>query len=649
MKLNKPILKINGETVRTYSNVKGIENSNIWFDAGSDKAHGTLNGATVIETGQTGYNYDVAISQALKDDAGVYPYLNNKQLSFSNDNIINNFGTNSFRIEVDAYLFTTTDQVFAHTEFDGTGIGWRFRGSRVLISDGSSFVECNFSGSNLNSLKTFGLIVDRDNQLLKTSINGVETGVTADISSIGAITDNSKPCVFGRAGSVNSNAFVKEIRAYDGNNNLVSTFNSTNYSSGTLTTGTHLQQFPETGIPQTVNEEWNRYIWFDGVDNNVGLSDTIDQILTTSNSWRIEFKNIYIGDGVLALFGIRQDANNRFVIYINTSIPIIYCDFFVGGVYISASSNAISPNTFISSLVITYDGSRTASGIAFNIDGNTTRANTGGSGTISDTTLSWTNLPKIGSRGNNSTYFEGFIPELNIYDAISGGNLIHSFKDLNEYNDTESAITATINGSPTKQSLPEDLSNLGFDIFGNAIQQPISTGTTASTNQIGWNIRNNSYLEPQQSWSKSKSTYLIVIEDDNLSGQTNSILFDGRDAADDGMLLWINGSGYLEFRYNTQSVVYNEKLTNERQIIGARVDGSNINLYKNNNVIVSSGQTDLNPIDTTTNFVIATESFGSKSSYFDGIMFEHLYYGGALDDVRLVNKINQLKTKYNIS
>ena len=122
------------------------------------------------------------------------------------------------------------------------------------------------------------------------------------------------------------------------------------------------------------------------------------------------------------------------------------------------------------------------------------------------------------------------------------------------------------------------------------------------------------FIQLNESFSHTNHTIAawVYVNDD----ADTKIIFDNRDAGDDGVLFTFGGSETLRYELNTSNVGDTTVLSNEWHFISATYDGTTQRLYIDGSQVASA--TTSQTISTTTNAIIGARSFSTKANYFNG-------------------------------
>jgi hypothetical protein len=104
----------------------------------------------------------------------------------------------------------------------------------------------------------------------------------------------------------------------------------------------------------------------------------------------------------------------------------------------------------------------------------------------------------------------------------------------------------------------------------------------------------------------------VYVEDD----ANTKIIFDNRDANDDGVLITFNTNEQVRYELNTNNVSDSTDMSNEWYFVTATYDGTTQRLYVDGSQSSSASTTQT--ISTTTDAVIGARTFTSKANFFNG-------------------------------
>jgi hypothetical protein len=192
-------------------------------------------------------------------------------------------------------------------------------------------------------------------------------------------------------------------------------------------------------IPQTALQDWNRRMWFDGVNDS---SDTDFQI--TASNFGIYFKNIYIPSSLSD--SILFASKGGLGLWVQILSGVLQLQFRGAGVL---STGYTLPLSEFYDLAIEYAPTT----YTIKKDGITVKT-----GTFAGTITNPGQVFTVGSY-NSGRYFKGYIERITFTQSdVFVGEWVNS--------------TASFVGSPANIYLPEASDNPGFDALGNAIANP---------------------------------------------------------------------------------------------------------------------------------------------------------------------------------
>ena len=192
-------------------------------------------------------------------------------------------------------------------------------------------------------------------------------------------------------------------------------------------------------IPQTALQDWNRRMWFDGVNDS---SDTDFQI--TASNFGIYFKNIYIPSSLSD--SILFASKGGLGLWVQILSGVLQLQFRGAGVL---STGYTLPLSEFYDLAIEY----VPTTYTIKKDGIIVKT-----GTFAGTVTNPGQVFTVGSY-NSGRYFKGYIERITFTQSdVFVGEWVNS--------------TASFVGSPANIYLPEASDNPGFDALGNAIANP---------------------------------------------------------------------------------------------------------------------------------------------------------------------------------
>lgn len=257
------------------------------------------------------------------------------------------------------------------------------------------------------------------------------------------------------------------------------------------------------GIPQSANEEWNSYSFIEQ-SNNVDLSilpnDTLNDVSVpyTINGWFI-ISDLPASNARIFDYQNGSPDYQGWNIRLVESGGNIYFDVNIlnnsgGGDRIGVRSDELIKRCTLYNFTINYDGSLLHTGLTVEVNGNTgfTYITTG---TLTSP-LNISAVPTIGTNG-----FFGLVGKIEIVG-------FHKWEAYNEYVDSIGSINGVPASPLSKLMSVEDLSNLGFDIFGNAIQHSIKDSLG---NQILWNFDGESWIDTNWNPEATKSSPFSIL------------------------------------------------------------------------------------------------------------------------------------------
>ena len=122
------------------------------------------------------------------------------------------------------------------------------------------------------------------------------------------------------------------------------------------------------------------------------------------------------------------------------------------------------------------------------------------------------------------------------------------------------------------------------------------------------------YIETSTPFSYTNHTVAAwVYVNDTAS---NKVIFDARDANDDGIYLVFGSGEDIRYELNTSDAKYNTQRLNEWYFVTATYDGTTQKLYIDGSVEASN--TTSQTISTTTDAIIGARSFSTPASFMDG-------------------------------
>lgn len=240
--------------------------------------------------------------------------------------------------------------------------------------------------------------------------------------------------------------------------------------------GTHVGCAGGSGEPdilQTAGEDFNKRMWFDGVDGSITVTaptDTsggIEVTIVSVNSASLTF-NTFVGCGDTA------GTNNR----------IIFGQFAAGGAtdrrinYISINSSGLGYRQISNDPIDLTSGDIVkvtvvdGTSITLMLNGNVIPSTTD----ISDDTpkffggISGAKITTIGARQSNGAlgaYLVGIISDVKFLDASDDVTAEHQ-----GHGNTDTDWNGTVNGSPSLYHVAESETTAGQDALGNAIENP---------------------------------------------------------------------------------------------------------------------------------------------------------------------------------
>ena len=399
------------------------------FDASGNGNHGTYVGGTSIN-GEGMPDYVAKLG----DYESNY-FLNGTSQSVQGAIPIN-WGA-SVDVEVSTYFTGTRNTILGNTITKNSG--WIYWGAGYInltlggFTIGSNRVQWGYT-LPLNTHLTFRVLFDGVDTA-ELFVNGVSRGTRTASGPSSLTTYNT--LLLGRSQSADYSAGV----FYD------LTVNGTYYAiaEGNLGTGVTLNGSPATvgdlrrTIPQTALQDWNRRMWFDGVNDS---SDTDFQI--TASNFGIYFKNIYIPSSLSD--SILFASKGGLGLWVQILSGVLQLQFRGAGVL---STGYTLPLSEFYDLAIEYAPTT----YTIKKDGITVKT-----GTFAGTVTNPGQVFTVGSY-NSGRYFKGYIERITFTQSdVFVGEWVNS--------------TASFVGSPANIYLPEASDNPGFDALGNAIANP---------------------------------------------------------------------------------------------------------------------------------------------------------------------------------
>ncbi len=193
---------------------------------------------------------------------------------------------------------------------------------------------------------------------------------------------------------------------------------------------------------------------FDGVDDYVDFNGQLSLFNDSTNAWTVKFKFFYDGgsgvqrlfaqqDGSPAFSGVSFYANNN-----NLRADIIKVS---GDRIIHRNSGVTLVAATEYEVVVTYDGSKSASGLVISVDGNTTNANL--EDTLTTSILGSSSNLSAGVSSLESTpanFLTGSVWDIEVRDglnALAFKTLGNGINDAN-WDDSVGALDGTVFGNP---------------------------------------------------------------------------------------------------------------------------------------------------------------------------------------------------------
>ena len=221
----------------------------------------------------------------------------------------------------------------------------------------------------------------------------------------------------------------------------------------------------ETDILQTAGQDWNRRMWFDGVDDKI--TDTGSPIADVGS---IEIQFVFTDiEGVV--FFSQQNGSLIYGVSITQSRTAgnVHVVFHKGG----SAFETISQSGFTAGDVIAAKANYDFITNTFSVDINGLSGDGALPGRHSGTIA--INIFKIGSNGNDTFFNTGLIWNLREY-AADQSTVIRYWRGTGNTNadwtDQIGSNNGTVNGSPSNYLIPESDTTAGTDALGNAIAEP---------------------------------------------------------------------------------------------------------------------------------------------------------------------------------
>jgi hypothetical protein len=575
---------------------------------------------------QSGCNYPLAITNGLKNDAGVYDVFN---------------GTTSKVILATTFLSSASDYyVEVQVVPFADQIGYIYcRGSNFTITWEPTQISFRSNGQDVSfavdltdylyTLSTIRFEYNSTTDELECILNGVSLGVE-DVSSIDMNFQG------GRIGTLSTGFTTSN---WFGIINYVDHNNQGRWSAAggwqdeigsdnpSAIINLHKQPFPETGIAQLISKEGN---FTDFIPANVaglakvapvtlGIGEYIEVtgyvaqtgIINDLNPW-LRIGKVTAGPTIQ--MQIRPQADGTLRIRVSFGVNQ-YEDFFThpAGEIMSirltqTSNNNYTCEVFDSALVSVRSFSFVESINDFIYQ----KLNETG-GAISSNPMYVTEIDENGSVSNR---LNGWVGWMNI-------------------------------GQFEKVFIVEDPANSGQDLFGEPIQKPLDEGA----GPIRWNTNKflETWIETQEVFSYSTFAAFFVFEGRSATEiEPETILLDGRDADNDGVLLWLNANGYPEIQFNGQDLAHNASIASaDVQILTFWADTTDLYIRQNGTQLATAAKTG-GTIAVTNIMTLFAEAFGTKANFFNELIYQSKYVSRTLTLAEVETLENELIAKYSI-
>jgi len=427
---------------------------------------------------------------------------------------------------------------------------------------------------------------------------------------------------------------------------------SGNNNDGTISGATWVKA--ETEIAQVGLVRQNKPMVFDGSDDVVSISDN-SAIDFGTGDFTLSAWIKTSGDGWMRIVD-KRDASSGYTFNVDTS-EMIHLELNDGGGNTGYSASTDISDDLWHHIVASADRS---GNVTFYLDGSSdgTADISAKSGSIDSTSDLF-----IGADAPSGTglSFDGNINEVAIWDEAltateitalyNSGTPLDASADSGNYASSDGLQGYWRNDGDTTWTDRSTNSNDGT-VAGSPASIVLTEGITSGRDSQGFYLKDTGenvltlngaeYVEVGSAMSYTNHTISGWFNLSELG--SNRIVFDARDANDDGIRLMHNWGGLFYYQLNGSDVTKTTPSINEWIHIACTYDGTTQKLYFDG--VLESSATTSQVVSTTVNAVIGSLSYGSKADSWKGLLDDIKVYSDALSATEVEKNYNSGKSSH---
>ena len=427
---------------------------------------------------------------------------------------------------------------------------------------------------------------------------------------------------------------------------------SGNNNDGTISGATWVKA--ETDIAQVGLVRQNKPMVFDGSDDVVSISDN-SAIDFGTGDFTLSAWIKTSGDGWMRIVD-KRDASSGYTFNVDTS-EMIHLELNDGGGNTGYSASTDISDDLWHHIVASADRS---GNVTFYLDGSSdgTADISAKSGSIDSTSDLF-----IGADAPSGTglSFDGNINEVAIWDEAltateitalyNSGTPLDASADSGNYASSDGLQGYWRNDGDTTWTDRSTNSNHGT-VAGSPASIVLTEGITSGRDSQGFYLKDTGenvltlngaeYVEVGSAMSYTNHTISGWFNLSELG--SNRIVFDARDANDDGIRLMHNWGGLFYYQLNGSDVTKTTPSINEWIHIACTYDGTTQKLYFDG--VLESSATTSQVVSTTVNAVIGSLSYGSKADSWKGLLDDIKVYSDALSATEVEKNYNSGKSSH---
>ena len=427
---------------------------------------------------------------------------------------------------------------------------------------------------------------------------------------------------------------------------------SGNNNDGTISGATWVKA--ETEIAQVGLVRQNKPMVFDGSDDVVSISDN-SAIDFGTGDFTLSAWIKTSGDGWMRIVD-KRDASSGYTFNVDTS-EMIHLELNDGGGNTGYSASTDISDDLWHHIVASADRS---GNVTFYLDGSSdgTADISAKSGSIDSTSDLFIGAD---APGGDSLFFDGNINEVAIWDEAltatevtalyNSGTPLDASADSGNYASSDGLQGYWRNDGDTTWTDRSTNSNHGT-VAGSPASIVLTEGITSGRDSQGFYLKDTDenvltlngaeYVEVGSAMSYTNHTISGWFNLSELG--SNRIVFDARDANDDGIRLMHNWGGLFYYQLNGSDVTKTTPSINEWIHIACTYDGTTQKLYFDG--VLESSATTSQVVSTTVNAVIGSLSYGSKADSWKGLLDDIKVYSDALSATEVEKNYNSGKSSH---